>query len=210
MKWLLALAAILTAGMASAFEAGTLGSDYRDTGYVQGCTDTGELPGCTIITGGSQFVVAADGPSDAAALEQLRALPKLAWVAFRGDILNVYDSYADLALAFIAPAPEVDPYADLVQAVQGRWASTDDPLASLVVDGMIWTDFYDGQEVARSVISFSDSCSDGPIGERMLELFSIGSADPVSLCYAVEGVDADRMELTYTARGNTLVFGRPD
>lgn len=205
----LALVAIFPAGMASAFEPGSMGDAYRDTGYVQGCTETGELPGCTLIAGGSQFVVASQGQTPPEMMEKLRALPKLSWVEFRGDLLSINDSYVDLALGAVAPASEPDPYGDVVQAVQGAWASTDDPLASVVVDGLIWTDVYDGVEVARSVISLGDTCSDGTTGGRMLELFSIGSAEPVALCYQVIGVDADRMELVYTGRGNTLVFGRP-
>ncbi len=201
--------AVLWATSAAAFEAGSLGSAYRDTGYVQGCTDAGELPGCTIVAGGSQFVVTADGPSDSAMLAKLRGMAKLSWVEFRGDILDVYDSYATLALGAIADAPAPDPYADLVKAVQGRWVSTEDPLAAVEVDGLVWTDVYDGQEIGRSVVNFWEACSDGTGGAPVLELFTVGSADAGSLCYSVVGVDADRMELVYTARGNMLVYGRP-
>ena len=56
-----AVGLLVTMAPAFAFEPGTLGDAYRDFGYVQGCTDDGELPGCTIIAGGSQFVAPADG-----------------------------------------------------------------------------------------------------------------------------------------------------
>ena len=67
----------------------------------------------------------------------------------------------------------------------------------------------DGAEVARSVAFVGQDCAEGPTGERMLEVFQTGSAEVVSFCYAIVAIDADRMELVYLARGNTLVFGRP-
>lgn len=200
---------VLAASKGAAFEPGSLGDAYRDTGYVQGCTDGGELPGCTIIAGGSQFVVPAEGPSPPEVMERLRAAPKLSWIEFRGDLLNIYDSYGELALGAFDAAPEADPYNDLVTAAQGEWVSTDDPKAKVVVDGLIWRDVYDGEDVAQSVISFGDSCSDGASGGRLLELFGIGSAEPVSLCYSIVGIDAERMEMIYLPRGNALVYGRP-
>lgn len=201
--------AVIWAGMAAAFEPGSLGDAYRDLGYVQGCTDDGELPGCTIVAGGSQFVVPDEGPTPPDVMDRLRGTPKLAWIEFRGDILNVYDSYAELALGAFDAAPEADPFGDLVMAVQGAWVSVDDPKAAVSVDGMIWTESHDGAEVAQSVISFGDTCADGTTGGRILELFEIGSSEPISFCYSVIGVDAGRMELVYTARGNALVYGRP-
>lgn len=195
--------------VATAFEPGSLGSDYRDSGYVQGCSDAGELPGCTLIAGGSQFVVAADGPTPPEVMERLRALPKLAWVDFRGDMLEVYDSYATLALGFVAEAAQADPDAALVQGMQGDWVSEDDALAAVSVDGMIWTDVYDGAEVARSVVHIGEDCADGTDNTLVVELFAIGSAEAVSLCFAVTAVTADRMELVYLARGNALVYRRP-
>lgn len=201
--------ALVWGGAAAAFEPGTLGDAYRDTGYVQGCTDGGELPGCTIVAGGSQFIVPAEGPTPPEVMQKLRAAPKLSWIEFRGDILNVYDSYADMALGAFDAAPEADPFGDLVTAVQGSWLSADDAKATVVVDGLVWSDVYDGSEVSRSVISFGDICSDGVTEGRTLELFEIGSSEPVSLCYSITAIDAGRMELVYAARGNTLVYGRP-
>lgn len=200
---------ILAAGRAAAFEPGSLGDAYRDTGYVQGCTEEGELPGCTIIAGGSQFVVPAEGPTPPAVMAKLKEMPKLAWIEFRGDLLNMYDSYAELALGALDAAPRADPFADLVTGAQGEWVSTDDPKAKVVVDGLIWRDVYDGEEVAQSIISFGDTCSDGASGGRLLELFETGSAEPVALCYSIVGIDAERMEMIYLPRGNALVYGRP-
>lgn len=209
MRLVLALGFALFPFAASAFEPGSLGSDYRDSGYVQGCSETGELPGCTLIAGGSQFVVAADGPTPPEMIDKLRALPKLAWVDFRGDLLEVYDSYATLALGFVAEAAEADPNAALVKAMQGEWVSEDDALSVVSVDGMVWTDFYDGAEVGASVVHIGENCADGTVSPSVLELFAIGSSEAESLCYAATAVEPDRMELVYLARGNTLVYRRP-
>lgn len=206
---LVCVAALLPSKMVAAFEPGSLGEDYRDLGYVQGCTDTGELPGCTIISGGSQFVATADGPTPADVMAQMRDMPKLGWVEFRGDLLETFDSYSTIALGTVAVAGAPDPYADIVAAMQGRWVSAEDPLATVEVDGLIWSDSYDGAEVARSVVFVGEDCAQGPIGGPVVELFQTGSAEMDSLCYSVVGIADDRMELVYTARGNTLVFARP-
>lgn len=200
---------LLSSTTAYGFEAGSLGSAYQDQGYVQGCTADGELPGCTIIAGGSQFVAPADGQTPAEVMDALKALPPLTYVDFNLDILNVYDSYAEVAISFVAPSEKTDPKADQITAMQGEWLSTDDAQSSVLVEGLIWTDLYDGQMMGQSVVFAGSGCADGSgEGVDTIELFVIGSADAGSLCYSVLSVDANRMELSYLARGNTLTFTR--
>ena len=198
----------LVSAPALAFEPGSLGDHYRDTGHVQGCTEGGELPACTIIAGGSQFVVPLDGPTPPEVMATLRAMAPLTYVEFRGDILNVFDSHAEFALGAIAAADAAgDPHGPTLRAMQGEWVSAKDAKARVRVEGLVWTDLYDGEEVAASVISLGEGCSDGSeAAGEVMELFAIGSLDAGSLCYSGLVVDAERMEATYTARGNTLVF----
>ncbi|MEY4871772.1 MAG: hypothetical protein RLZZ563_1102 [Pseudomonadota bacterium] len=190
------------------FEPGSLGDAYRDFGYVQGCSDAGELPGCTIIAGGSQFVAPADGQTPPEVMALLRDLPKLSYIEFRGDILNVFDSYAEIAFGAVAVAdPGADPYGDLVAGMQGRWQSVDDPQSMVEVDGLIWSDVYGGEALGQSVISLAEGCSDGSVTEGLiLELFTIGALDAPSMCYSVVTAAEGRMELIYLPRGNTLAF----
>lgn len=201
--------AVLWAAVASAFEPGSLGDAYRDNGYVQECTQDGEFPGCTLIAGGSQFVIPAGGPTPPKVLAKLRSMPRLAWVEFRGDITDVYDSYAVLALGAVAKATEPDPWSAVVKAMQGTWQSLQDPASAVTVDGLIWIETVEGNEVSRPVMSVGDACSDGTGSGTVLELFMVGSDGYASTCYSVVDVSADRMELVYLPRGNTLVFGRP-
>lgn len=193
-----------------AFELGSLGDAYRDTGYVQGCTDTGELPGCTIIAGGSQFVLMADGPTPPAVMATLRGLPQLARVDFSGDIINVYDSFAEMAVAFVAVSETPDPDRDTLLALQGAWQSSRDPLVRAQVDGLIWTDIHDGAEVMRSIMALGTGCSDGTqVAGRTLEMFVLESYEPTAFCYGLTGATPDTLSLTYLPRGNPLVFVRP-
>lgn len=200
---------LLPAGMAAGFEPGSLGSDYRDTGYMQGCVVEGELPGCTIIAGASHFVIAAEGPTPPEVMERLRATPKHSWIAFRGDILEIYDSYAAFALGAFELSAEPDPYADVVAAMQGSWVAEADPLVGVTVDGLIWTGGYGGSENTRSVIALGEGCADGSGSGPTLQLFEIGSAESFSLCFAFADMTPERMELTLVGRGNTLLFRRP-
>lgn len=177
---------------------------------MQGCTDAGELPGCTIIAGGSRFVVPEGGPTPAGVMATLKALPVLAFVEFRGDILNVFDSYAEMALGAVAEAdPALDPYGATLRAMQGEWVSTTDDQARVRVEGSIWADVYADEEVARSVIWLGTGCSDGSAeGEPVMDLFTIGSLEAGSLCYTGVAVEGARMEATYAGRGNLLEFTR--
>lgn len=198
----------LVSAPALAFEPGSLGEHYRDTGHVQGCTEGGELPACTIIAGGSQFVVPLDGPTPAEVMATLRAMAPLTYVEFRGDILNINDSYAEFALGAIVEADAAgDPHGATLRAMQGEWVSAEDAKAQVRIEGLVWTDVYDGEAVASSVISLGEGCADGSdaTGE-VLELFAIGSLDAGSLCYSDVTVAGGRMEATYVAGGNRLVF----
>lgn len=193
-----------------AFEPGSLGDAYRDFGYVQGCTDDGELPGCTIIAGGSQFVAPKAGQTPAEVMAALRAMPPLAYVEFRGDILNMYDSYAEIAVGAVAAADAgADPYGDTIRAMQGTWVSVDDPQSVVRVEGLIWTDVYAGETVSQSVMSFADACSDGSEGSgAVMELFSIPPQDLPATCYSDLYADKARMAMSYMGRGNTLAYER--
>ena len=195
---------------AYAFEPGSLGDAYRDFGYVQGCTDDGELPGCTIIAGGSQFLAPYSGQTPADVFAALKAMPPLAYVEFRGDILNMHDSYADIAVGAVAEADAgTDPYGDTIRAMQGIWVSVDDPQSVVQVVGLIWTDVYGGEAVRQSVMSFADACSDGSEGGgAVMELFSIPPQDMPAMCYTDLYTDKARMKLSYMGRGNTLAYER--
>lgn len=197
---------------AFAFEPGTLGDAYRDFGYVQGCTDEGELPGCTIIAGGSQFVAPKGGQTPAEVMSALRALPPLTYVEFRGDILTMNDSFAEFAVGAVAAADAgADPYGDTIRAMQGTWTSVDDPQSVVRVDGMMWTDVYGGEMVSQSVMSFADACSDGSEGGgAVMELFSTPSQDMPAMCYSDLSADTARMEMSYMGRGNTLAYVRAE
>lgn len=198
---------LLPLSPALAFEAGSLGEPYDDYGLVQGCTEGGELPGCTIVAFGSQYVIPAAGPTPPAVLAALKAMPQLTAVEFSGDILGVNDSYAEMALSAVAPSALPYPYAERLAALQGAWTSAEDGKAGVRVDGLIWSDLYDGAEMGRAVIDIGETCAEETTdATEILQLFSIGSAEAGWMCYAILSVTPDRMELSYLARGTTLVF----
>jgi hypothetical protein len=197
---------------AFAFEPGSLGDAYRDFGYVQGCNDEDELPGCTLIAGGSQFVAPEGGQTPAEVMAALRAMPPLTYVEFRGDILTMNDSFAEIAVGAVAEADAgADPYGYTIRGMQGTWVSVDDPQSVVRVEGLLWTDVYGGEVVGKSVMSFADACSDGSEGGgAVMELFSIPPQDMPAICYSDLYEDKARMEMSYMGRGNTLAFARAE
>lgn len=206
--------AAVVLGLASspvfAFEPGSLGDDYRAFGYVQGCTEGGELPGCTLIADGSRFVVPMGGQTPPDVMALLQALPVLTYVEFRGDILNVYDSFAEIAVGAVIEAGS-DPYTKTLRAMQGAWVSVDDPQSMVRVIGLLWTDVYGGEEVSQSVMSFAPACSDGSEGDgAVMELLGIPPQDMPAMCYSDLYLEPARMEMSYLGRGNTLAYTRAE
>lgn len=218
MKFVALVAVILTATAAQAevvipdaamqatFEQGKSGEPFTVEALLQGCSTGGELDGCTFYAEGWRWTVARGAGSNAAALDAMAALPMNSPLIISGDMISQGDITVEAAVAKIEPG--ADAFAVNRALMQGKWVSQDDPLASLEVVGSEQTNTYDGQVVATSLVTFSETC---PEGEPMGAVFFTQEmgGDPANLpCYMILDLTADRMELSYVGRGNTLVYIR--
>jgi hypothetical protein len=198
--------AIPEAAMQATFEQGKLGEPFTVEALLQGCSTGDELDGCMFYAEGWRWTVARGAGSNAAALEAMAALPVNTPLIVSGDMISQGDITVEAAVAKIEP--RIDAFAANRALMQGKWVSKDDALASLEVVGSEQTDSYDGQVVATSVVTFAESCPGGePLGAVFFTQEMGG--DPMDLpCYVILDLTADRMELSYVGRGNTLVYIR--
>jgi hypothetical protein len=192
--------------MQATFEPGKSGEAFEVSALLQGCGTSAELDGCTFYAEGARWVVARGGASNAAALEAMALMPVNTALLISGDQISMGDITVEAAVAKIAPG--IDAFAENRALMQGNWVSQDDALASLEVVGSEQTDSYDGQVVSTSVVTFSDSCPDGAAMGPVFFTFEMGGDPANMLCYEILDLTADRMELSYVGRGNTLVYLR--
>ena len=117
-----------------------------------------------------------------------------------------------IALALALPAAAAPtPQALMV----GKWRSVDDAraLVEIRADGT-WIDSYAGMPSATTTsrwILFSGGHPPKDAADQALDAKSLYlevSDKDGSLVYAVDRVDAKRLQLTYLARGNTLTYAR--
>lgn len=89
--------------------------------------------------------------------------------------------------------------------MQGEWRSTDDPLSVIEISADRMISVYDGEELAVGTIEWVDRCPES-VGDGLS--FTVGNDEDGVLCYHLLRLDDDRLEYSYSARGNTLSYER--
>ena len=199
----------LDAAAKPAFTAGTHGEPYTVEALLQGCGETEMGYACTFYAEGARWIAAKDGPSNAAALAVLGQLPVNAPLLVSGDMVSFGDITVDAVISTVTPA-EPDAYAKLRDLSQGDWVDSTDPQSALRIAGSEETSIYAGDELGIAVVSFTDACPGAEPDGSVYVIKQMMGEDPMDVpCYAVLGVTADRMDLSYVGRGNMLSYVRP-
>lgn len=204
---LVAGAAFAQTADVAAFEPGSHGEPFAVQGVMQGCAEA-EIDGCMFYAEGARWAVTRGAGGNDAAIDAMATLPVNAPVFVTGDMVSMGDITVDAMVSKLEPGTP-DAYAAFRDAMQGDWVSADDPQSMLSVAGSEETEVYGGERLITSVVSFADACPGGePIGTVIFKQEMGG--DPMNLpCFAVIDLTADRMELSYVGRGNTLTYLRP-
>lgn len=199
----------LTASATAPFAAGTHGEPFTVEALLQGCGESEVGFACTFYAEGARWIAVKDGPSNPAAMNLLTTLPVNAPLIIAGDMVSFGDITVDAVIATATPA-EPDAYATLRALSQGAWVDSTDPKSALQITGSEETSIYDGENLGTAVVSFAETCpgmdsADGPVVIKQ----TMGE-DPMDLpCFAILSLTADRMDLSYVGRGNTLTYLRP-
>lgn len=191
------------------FVRGEQGEPFAVTAVLQGCGEQDGFSGCIFYAEGWRWAAAAGAGSNSAAMDILAALPVNTPFHVEGDLVFYGDVTAEVVISRIAPVDEPDRFAGLRSAMQGTWISTEDPLSTLQITGSEETWLYEGQVTDIFIVNFADSCDDSAAPGTFITKRVMQSADPMLLCYAVESITEDRMEIMYLPRGNLLEYVRP-
>jgi hypothetical protein len=89
----------------------------------------------------------------------------------------------------------------------GAWVSVDDPKSVVTITpDAKYIETYDGADETTSAISWVSNCTDAPVGDAGPYLLVTGGG--IERCFKMVYVGADRLELMYIGRGNTLAYTR--
>lgn len=92
------------------------------------------------------------------------------------------------------------------QLLQGKWQSTEDEKDVIELKGHRYIDYYDGLPLDTTSFILVQACSSrlsaGRTGDN--ERYLVQPSE--DMCWEVVGVDEESLELSYTARGNSLNY----
>ena len=191
----------------ASFAPGTHGEPFTVNALTQGCETRDEGAFCFFVAEGFRWVATQGGPSNPAVLAQLTAMSVNTPLIVTGDVVSYGDITADVVISRIEPGTP-DAWAGLRDGMQGLWVSVDDPLSVIDIYGSQQTSLYDGEIMEEALATWADACPGGEnIGPVMFTQLMGGDPMDVS-CMAILEVTADRMDLSYVGRGNTLSYTR--
>jgi len=92
-------------------------------------------------------------------------------------------------------------------AIIGRWRSVDDPAATIVFEGGLYTAFHAGNRMESGSFDVSDACPSAGVdsgGDPVIVVSLPGESEPY--CYGVLYVDQESLEMIALPRGNLLRY----
>ncbi|WP_375436854.1 hypothetical protein [uncultured Hymenobacter sp.] len=107
----------------------------------------------------------------------------------------------------VSPLPTSGaPAKSTYQLLQGKWQSTDDARSVIELKGHAYIDYYGGEPLDTAEFVLAQACPSeagaGYLGDNERYLVEPKEA----MCWEVVGVDEESLELSYTARGNSLNY----
>lgn len=183
--------------------AGTHGEPYASAVTFQQC-DFDIDPGyCAFYVDGFRLIASDDGRSVRSIFPLLADFVPGTPMQVSGDLVEIYDSTAELVLYDVETRPPTDNDRMLDQ-LQGYWYAVTDPADQFNFLGSERIGYYDGSYSGTDSISVQDQCdrfsAQGPyLSRRDQETGEI-------FCYQILYVDAFELQLMYLPRGNILEY----
>jgi len=188
-------------------EAGSYGDPYANDAIFQECLEEGDAEWCAFHADGTKFYVYQDGRTPDDIFDFMRKLLPGDPIAVEGDLVEVFDSTAEVVLR-VAAGRRGDARDVMIGKMQGYWYATDDPNARFNILGAERINDYDGEMMGTEFISLRDNCDDFSGGGPYLYARDPEGGD--SLCYEVVSVSDLEMVLMYLPRGNFLEYRKLD
>jgi len=163
----------------------------EDTGYTAGCGEEG----CFVESRGFTFFIPnAGSPPDL--LAQLAALPPVSAVAFAGEMSNMGDSSADLALTRVTRLDD-DLYEGNLQAMQGDWSPVGEETPFYIsIIGLTWQEVVQDEPGDGFALAPGEACADGVVpGGMAINLYRFGDDPDADAGWQLEYIDGPTMVL---------------
>jgi len=191
----------------SGLAPGRHGEPVTETARFQGCGEDDGGPYCAFHAAGRKWYAYRGGPTPAAVLDGLRALPVGTAVALRADILSFGDISIEMAVTRVTGLPGGGPHEDIYRALQGRWVPADDPAYRVEVHGSEMTEYSQGRATGTFFWRLAEGCDAAPPGAGPA-LLKTEPETGETFCYLPDRITAGTWEMFYAGRGNLLRFRR--
>ena len=92
------------------------------------------------------------------------------------------------------------------QLLQGKWQSTEDAKSVIELNGHRYIDYYDGKQLGTAAFVLDRACPSTPGAGQPGDNEKFLVEPQEDMCWEIVNVDDESLELSYTARGNTLNY----
>lgn len=117
-------------------------------------------------------------------------------------------SPAEPVAAEPAPAVQTDEKASLLAMMQGTWQSLEDPMNVFTISGDQMSSVYNDEPIGDETITVVADCTAMTPEADGMSFTLKGDADDAPRCFDIIDAGADRLDYSYSARGNTLAHKR--
>jgi len=107
-----------------------------------------------------------------------------------------------------APAVQTDEKASLLAMMQGTWQSLEDPMNVFTISGDQMSSVYNDEPIGDETITVVADCTAMTPEAEGMSFTLKGDADDAPRCFDIIDAGADRLDYSYSARGNTLAHKR--
>ncbi len=175
---------------------------FEGTGWLVTCGEEG----CFLNAAGFDLFAAADGSS---AYLDLTGMEPLSAIALTGDISNMGDSTADIAVERVERVDNIDE--GNLRAIQGAWKplGEENPF-HIEIAGLAWTEMEIDVEQASFMMVLGAACADGvEPGGTAISLYRYGDDPEADACWQLEYVDDRTLVLRdISGEANQVEFER--
>ncbi len=189
-----------------AFAPGTHGEPFAIQGLMQGCISQEDGEFCVVNGQGWRWLVDVTGPTPPDLYRMLTLLPVNAPIQMSGDIIEMGDITAVVAVSDLTAGR--DPDARLRALMQGAWTFGSGP-GIVQIDGSEWSVSLEGQLQSVSLLQLGADCGDGvAVGGTVITLALLGGDPGAITCYPVIDATLDRMVLSDPSDASNVVMMR--
>lgn len=107
-----------------------------------------------------------------------------------------------------APAVQMEEEPKLLEMMQGTWQSLDDPMNVFTISGDQMSSVYNDEPLSNETITVVADCTAMTPDADGMSFTLKADGDDEARCFSIIDAGADRLDYSYSARGNTLVHKR--